>query len=122
MLARRAELANDRDEQLRLYHDLAGEAARLERWARAVDAHRRSAELEPQADGRGEQLYRAGVICRDHLAAFDEALDCFQAAADSYSADGSTPPSALAEAIDPIERARNTRGGANLTYHRDRRR
>ena len=108
VLARRAELTDDRDEQLRLYQDLAGEAARLERWARAVDAHRRSAELEPQADGRGQQLYRAGVICRDHLAAFDEALDCFEAAADSYSSDGSAPPSALAEAIARL-RALGTR-------------
>ena len=102
VLARLAELALDKDEQLRLYRDLAGEAARLERWARAVDAHRRSAELEPHADARGEQLYRAGLICRDHLAAFDEALDCFVAAADSYSADGAAPPAALAEAIERL--------------------
>ncbi|MCU1279123.1 MAG: domain protein, putative component of TonB system, partial [bacterium] len=102
VLARRAELTLDRDERLRLYQDLAGEAARLERWARAVDAHRRSAELEPQGDSRGQQLYRAGVICRDHLAAFDEALDCFQAAVDSYSAEGATPPATLAEAIERL--------------------
>ncbi len=108
VIARRAELTHDRDEQLRLYQDLAGEAARLERWARAVDAHRRSAELELEADGRGQQLYRAGVICRDHLAAFDEALDCFQAAADSYSADGAAPPAALSEAIERL-RALGTR-------------
>ncbi|MGZ3405433.1 MAG: hypothetical protein ACXVAN_03250, partial [Polyangia bacterium] len=111
VLARRAELAPDRDEQLRLYQDLAGEAARLERWARAVDAHRRSAELERQAEGRGQQLYRAGVICRDHLAAFDEALDCFQAAADSYSADGAAPPDALVEGIERLRALRTRAAG-----------
>jgi len=99
VLARRAELSVDRDEQLRLYQDLAGEAARLERWARAVDAHRRSAELEQEANGRGQQLYRAGLIYRDHLADFDEALGCFEAAVDSYSADGTTPPAGLEDAI-----------------------
>jgi tetratricopeptide (TPR) repeat protein len=108
VLERRAELAPDRDEQLRLYQDLAGEAARLERWARAVDAHRRSAELERQAEGRGQQLYRAGLIYRDHLADFDEALGCFQAAVESYSADGTTPPPPLAEAIERL-RAMGTR-------------
>ena len=109
VLARRAELTLDRDEQLRLYHDLAGEAARLERWARAVDAHRRSAgSSEPHSDGRGQKLDRAGVICRDHLAAFDEALDCFEAAVDSYSSDGAPPPATLAEAIERL-RALGTR-------------
>ena len=108
VLARRAEVALDRDEQLKLYQSLAGEAARLERWARAVDAHRRSAELESHADARGQQLFRAGVIYRDHLAAFDEALECFEAAADSYTADGGAPPAPLAEAIERL-RARGTR-------------
>lgn len=102
VLERRAELAGDRDDKLRLYQSLADEAARLERWARAIDAHRRSAALEPEADARGQQLYRAGVIYRDHLADADEALDCFQAAADSYAAGGATPPAALAEAIERL--------------------
>ena len=59
---------------------------------RALGARRRRAPAlggaRAASRGRGQQLYRAGVIYRDHLAAFDEALDCFEAAADSYSADG----------------------------------
>ena len=41
VLARRAELTTDRDDQLALYRALAAEAGRMERWGRAVEAHRR---------------------------------------------------------------------------------
>ena len=108
VLSRRAELSADRDLKRQLYRQLADEAARLERWARAVDAHRRAAELEAHGDGRGQELYRAGVICRDQLAAFDEALACFEAAADSYSRAGDAAPATLTEAIARLH-ARGTR-------------
>jgi len=104
ILARRAELSTDKDEQLGIYRDLAAEAVRFERWARAVEAHRRLAELDGQGERRGVELYRAGVIYRDQLADFDEALGCFESAADSYAADGLEPPAELAEALARIRR------------------
>jgi tetratricopeptide (TPR) repeat protein len=104
VLARRAELTADRDDQLALYRELAAEAGRMERWGRAVEAHRRLAELDPRGERRGVELYRAGVIYRDQLAEFDEALGCFASAADIYSADGLEPPSELAEALARLKR------------------
>jgi len=104
VLARRAELAGDRDDQLALYRELAAEAGRMERWGRAVEAHRRLAELDPRGERRSVELYRAGVIYRDQLAEFDEALGCFTSAADIYSADGLEPPSELAEALARLKR------------------
>ena len=104
LLARRAELTVDRDNQLALYRELAAEAGRMERWGRAVEAHRRLAELDPRGERRSVELYRAGVIYRDQLAEFDEALGCFASAADIYSADGLEPPSELAEALAGLKR------------------
>ena len=76
----------------------------MERWGRAVEAHRRLAELDPRGERRSVELYRAGVIYRDQLAEFDEALGCFTSAADIYSADGLEPPSELAEALARLKR------------------
>jgi tetratricopeptide (TPR) repeat protein len=99
VLDRRAALTGDRDEQLALYRELAAGATRLERWARAVEAHRAAARLETKAPERAAELFAAGVICRDQLADVGEARGCFEAAIEAYVAEGSEPPENFAEAL-----------------------
>jgi hypothetical protein len=98
VLVRRAEQSLDRDEQLRLFEEVAEWAGRQSRWMRAVDAHRRSSEIAAGRERRARHLYEAGIIYRDELASFDEALACFARALEGYADDGVEPPTEIAEA------------------------
>jgi hypothetical protein len=69
---------------------------------------RRAAELEPSGAARAQRLYRAGLLCRDQLADFDEALACFEAAARNFGAAGTVAPQPLDDAIARL-RARGAR-------------
>jgi tetratricopeptide (TPR) repeat protein len=108
--ARLAEAVEDRDEQRARWAEVAEDALRLQRWVRAVEAYRRVGELLPPGDERADQLYRAGVICRDELGEYEAALECFAAAVASY-AGGGEPPATLAEALARLQQARRGGGG-----------
>jgi tetratricopeptide (TPR) repeat protein len=108
LLEQHAKSSRDIGQRLELYDALAEEAGRLERWARAVEATRRAAELEPSGAARAQRLYRAGLLCRDQLADFDEALACFEAAARNFGAAGTVAPQPLDDAIARL-RARGAR-------------
>jgi tetratricopeptide (TPR) repeat protein len=113
VLEQHAEMARDREEQIRLYQALAEEAVRLERWARAVEAHRHAADLDRAGERRGAELYQAGLIYRDQLAEFDEALACFESATRCYGADGLDPPAELVEATAKARARRARSPGKN---------
>jgi tetratricopeptide (TPR) repeat protein len=109
VLGRRAEVTLDRDEQLRIFEDVAASAARLGRWVRAIAARRKCAELESDAGRRARHLYEAGVIYRDELASFDEACECFERAVAGFRDDGGQPPPEVEEAHQRLVGRNRTR-------------